>query len=100
MNALQTASVYATIANGGVRVTPNLIAGTTDDKDTYVIHLAPEWSLKDQGLTVKAGDRVSFKGRWVMVDGKKYFVASQVTPPDGKVWVLRREDGTRTWTWR
>jgi cell division protein FtsI (penicillin-binding protein 3) len=32
VNALQTASVYATIANGGVRVTPNLIAGTTDDK--------------------------------------------------------------------
>jgi cell division protein FtsI (penicillin-binding protein 3) len=32
VNALQTASVYATIANGGVRVTPNIIAGTTDDK--------------------------------------------------------------------
>ncbi|MFB9839067.1 peptidoglycan D,D-transpeptidase FtsI family protein [Actinoallomurus acaciae] len=34
VNALQTASVYATIANGGVRVTPNLIVGTTDDKGT------------------------------------------------------------------
>jgi cell division protein FtsI (penicillin-binding protein 3) len=32
VNALQTASVYATVANGGVRVTPNLIAGTTDDR--------------------------------------------------------------------
>ncbi|MDN3350971.1 penicillin-binding protein 2 [Actinomadura sp. DC4] len=32
VNALQTASVYATIANGGVRVTPNVIAGTLDDK--------------------------------------------------------------------
>ncbi|WP_235017556.1 peptidoglycan D,D-transpeptidase FtsI family protein [Thermomonospora echinospora] len=29
VNALQMASVYATIANGGVRVTPHLIAGTT-----------------------------------------------------------------------
>jgi cell division protein FtsI (penicillin-binding protein 3) len=34
VNALQTASVYATIANGGVRATPNLIAGTTDDRGT------------------------------------------------------------------
>jgi cell division protein FtsI (penicillin-binding protein 3) len=34
VNALQTASVYATIANGGVRVTPNLVAGTTDDHGT------------------------------------------------------------------
>ncbi|MCO6005835.1 penicillin-binding protein 2 [Actinoallomurus purpureus] len=31
VNALQVASVYATIADHGVRVTPNLIAGTTDD---------------------------------------------------------------------
>jgi cell division protein FtsI (penicillin-binding protein 3) len=31
VNALQVASVYATIANHGVRVTPNIIAGTTDD---------------------------------------------------------------------
>ncbi len=35
VNALQTASVYATIADGGVRVTPNLIAGTTDDKGAF-----------------------------------------------------------------
>ena len=31
VTALQVASVYATIANGGVRVTPNLLLGTTDD---------------------------------------------------------------------
>src|SRR5581483_8190690 len=30
VTALQVASVYATIANGGVRVTPNIIAGTLD----------------------------------------------------------------------
>ena len=30
VTALQVASVYATIANGGVRVTPNLIGGTID----------------------------------------------------------------------
>jgi cell division protein FtsI (penicillin-binding protein 3) len=41
VNALQTASVYATIANGGVRVTPNLIAGTTDDKDAFTPSARP-----------------------------------------------------------
>jgi cell division protein FtsI (penicillin-binding protein 3) len=30
VTALQVASVYATIANGGVRVTPNLVLGSTD----------------------------------------------------------------------
>jgi cell division protein FtsI (penicillin-binding protein 3) len=35
VTALQTASVYATIANGGVRVAPNVIAGTTDDKGAF-----------------------------------------------------------------
>jgi cell division protein FtsI (penicillin-binding protein 3) len=35
VTALQTTSVYATIANGGVRVTPNIIAGTTDDKGVF-----------------------------------------------------------------
>jgi len=30
VTALQVASVYATIANGGMRVTPNLVAGTVD----------------------------------------------------------------------
>jgi cell division protein FtsI (penicillin-binding protein 3) len=42
VNALQTASVYATIANGGVRVTPNLIAGTTDDKGAFTPSARPD----------------------------------------------------------
>lgn len=76
------------------------VALTTDDKQAYVIHLAPDWYLREQGLTLKAGDRASFKGRWVTLDGKRYFVASQVTPTDGKVWTLRNADGTRMWIWR
>lgn len=76
------------------------VAMTTDDKEAYVIHLAPDWYLKDQGFMLKAGDRAAFKGRWITVDGKKYFVASQVTPADGKAWTLRRDDGTRAWSWR
>jgi cell division protein FtsI (penicillin-binding protein 3) len=42
VNALQVASVYATIANGGVRVTPNLIAGTTDDDGAFTPAKPPD----------------------------------------------------------
>ncbi|GAA0968830.1 cell division protein FtsI [Actinocorallia libanotica] len=35
VNALQMASVYATIANGGVRVTPTLVAGTLDGEGNF-----------------------------------------------------------------
>ncbi|WP_405016995.1 penicillin-binding transpeptidase domain-containing protein [Kitasatospora sp. NBC_00070] len=36
VNALQAASVFSTIANGGVRVTPGLLAGTTGPDGRYV----------------------------------------------------------------
>ncbi|QFG25918.1 penicillin-binding protein 2 [Actinomadura sp. WMMB 499] len=35
VNAVQMASVYATIANGGVRVQPSLVAGTVDENDEF-----------------------------------------------------------------
>nr|WP_260408123.1 penicillin-binding protein 2 [Planomonospora venezuelensis] len=35
VTALQTASVYQTIANGGVRVTPSIVAGTTDEHGAF-----------------------------------------------------------------
>lgn len=35
VTALQAAQVYATIANGGVRVPPHVIAGTTDGSGTF-----------------------------------------------------------------
>ncbi|MFI6521636.1 peptidoglycan D,D-transpeptidase FtsI family protein, partial [Spirillospora sp. NPDC050679] len=41
VNALQMASVYATIANGGVRVAPNLITGTTDENGAFTPAPAP-----------------------------------------------------------
>jgi cell division protein FtsI (penicillin-binding protein 3) len=36
VTAVQMASVYATIANGGVRVTPSIVAGTTNGSGQYV----------------------------------------------------------------
>ncbi|MEU4540212.1 penicillin-binding protein 2 [Streptosporangium sp. NPDC023825] len=35
VTALQTASVYQTIANGGVRVTPQIVAGTTGENGVF-----------------------------------------------------------------
>ncbi|HEU5028989.1 MAG TPA: penicillin-binding transpeptidase domain-containing protein [Spirillospora sp.] len=42
VNAVQMASVYATIANGGVRVAPNLIAGTVGADDKFTPAPAPQ----------------------------------------------------------
>jgi len=42
VTALQVASVYATIANGGVRVTPNLVAGRIESDGSYSASPAPE----------------------------------------------------------
>jgi len=41
VNALQTTSVYSTIANGGVRIAPTLVEGTTGPDGTYVPAPAP-----------------------------------------------------------
>ncbi|MBA9006506.1 peptidoglycan D,D-transpeptidase FtsI family protein [Thermomonospora cellulosilytica] len=41
VNALQMASVYATIANGGVRVSPQLIAGTVEPGGRFTAAPAP-----------------------------------------------------------
>ncbi|WP_244243661.1 peptidoglycan D,D-transpeptidase FtsI family protein [Cellulomonas shaoxiangyii] len=42
VNALQAANVFATIANGGVRAEPHLIAGWTRADGTYVPEAQPE----------------------------------------------------------
>ncbi len=41
VNAVQMASVYATIANGGVRVQPSIVAGTTDSAGRFRAAPAP-----------------------------------------------------------
>ncbi|MBB4776353.1 penicillin-binding transpeptidase domain-containing protein [Actinomadura welshii] len=42
VNAVQMASVYATIANGGVRVAPTLVAGTVGEDDAFTPSPAPD----------------------------------------------------------
>jgi cell division protein FtsI (penicillin-binding protein 3) len=41
VNAVQMASIYATIANGGVRVTPSIVAGTTSSTGKFTPSAAP-----------------------------------------------------------
>uniref|UniRef100_UPI0031E23A97 peptidoglycan D,D-transpeptidase FtsI family protein n=2 Tax=Actinomadura kijaniata TaxID=46161 RepID=UPI0031E23A97 len=53
VNALQMASVYATIANGGVRVAPTLLAGTTDENGTFTPAPAPQSKRVISGETAK-----------------------------------------------
>ena len=42
VNAVQMASVYATLANGGVRVQPTLVAGTVGEDDAFTPSPAPQ----------------------------------------------------------
>ena len=42
LNAVQAASVYATIANGGVRAQPSIVAGTTAPDGTFTPSAAPQ----------------------------------------------------------
>ena len=53
VNALQTTSVYSTIANGGVRIEPSLVAGTTGPDGRFVPAAAPKQSRVVSAQTAK-----------------------------------------------
>jgi cell division protein FtsI (penicillin-binding protein 3) len=53
VNAVQMASVYATIANGGVRVAPSIVAGTTNGNGTVTPAAAPKQTRVIQPKTAK-----------------------------------------------
>lgn len=56
VNAVQMASVYATIANGGVRVTPNLVAGTVGEHDRFTPAPAPR---RTQVISARTARQIS-----------------------------------------
>ncbi|GAA4371937.1 cell division protein FtsI [Actinomadura verrucosospora] len=56
VNAVQMASVYSTIANGGVRVAPNLIAGTVGEHDRFTPAPEPE---RRQVISAKTARQIS-----------------------------------------
>jgi cell division protein FtsI (penicillin-binding protein 3) len=53
VNAVQMASVYATIANGGVRVQPSIVAGTTSGAGRFTPASAPKQTRVIQPKTAK-----------------------------------------------
>ncbi|MFI0407043.1 peptidoglycan D,D-transpeptidase FtsI family protein [Actinomadura sp. 3N508] len=56
VNAVQMASVYATIANGGVRVEPTLVEGTVGEDDRFTP--APE-PLRKQVISARTARQIS-----------------------------------------
>ncbi|WP_141586636.1 penicillin-binding transpeptidase domain-containing protein [Actinomadura sp. WMMA1423] len=56
VNAVQMASVYSTIANGGVRVAPNLVAGTVGEHDRFTPAPEPE---REQVISAKTARQIS-----------------------------------------
>jgi len=54
VNAVQMASLYSTIANGGVRVPPTLVQGTTDSAGTYTPAPAPSSRRVIQASTARS----------------------------------------------
>ncbi|MEU8120100.1 penicillin-binding transpeptidase domain-containing protein [Spirillospora sp. NPDC049024] len=56
VNAVQMASVYSTIANGGVRVAPTLVAGTVGEHDRFTPAPAPE---RRQVISAKTARQIS-----------------------------------------
>ncbi|GAA1364815.1 peptidoglycan D,D-transpeptidase FtsI family protein [Streptomyces beijiangensis] len=53
LNAMQAASVYSTIANGGVRITPTLIRGTTGADGRFTPAAAPKKTRVISAKTAK-----------------------------------------------
>jgi cell division protein FtsI (penicillin-binding protein 3) len=66
VTAVQMASVYATIANGGVRVQPSIIAGTTDGNARFTPAPAPRRTRVLQPKT--AGDLMAMLQQVPIVD--------------------------------
>lgn len=65
-----------------------------------IVHLAPQWFLDEQRVSLRKGDPVTLTGRWAEIDGKHCLIATNIQRADGTLVVLRRKDGDPSWTWR
>jgi cell division protein FtsI (penicillin-binding protein 3) len=68
VNAVQMASVYATIANGGVRVQPSIVAGTTNGNGVFTPAPAPKQTRVIQPRT--AAELIKILQQVPMVDAE------------------------------
>lgn len=74
-----------------------LISVDANDKKGVAAHLAPEAYLKEHGIAVKPGDKVTLHGRWCDVEGKECFLVATIEPASGETVLIRQPDGTRDW---
>ncbi len=63
------------------------------------VHVGPAWFLKDEGLTLAAGDRVEITGSQVSVNGQPTLLAQVVKKGDQAV-ALRDLNGVPVWAGR
>ena len=68
VNAVQMASVYATIANGGVRTAPSIVAGTTNGSGVFTPAAAPKQTRVIQPKT--AAELIKILEQVPMVDAE------------------------------
>ncbi|MGC5014023.1 peptidoglycan D,D-transpeptidase FtsI family protein [Streptosporangium sp. DT93] len=76
VTALQTASVYQTIANGGLRVAPQVVAGTTDASGAFVAsppakrtRVVGERTAREVSAMLEAAVSESGTGNLAAIDG-------------------------------
>ncbi|YCK40456.1 peptidoglycan D,D-transpeptidase FtsI family protein [Actinomadura sp. ATCC 39365] len=98
VTALQTASVYQTIANGGVRVDPQIVAGTTDANGRFVpapagrqTRVVSETTAKE--ITTMLETAVSAEGTGALAAIPGYRVAGKTGTADRYDAELGRYDG-------
>lgn len=82
----------------GMRYGVHLMVKTK--KEDISIHLGPGWYIENQDVTIEPKDTVEVTGSRVTFDGKPAIIAKEVRK-DGKVLILRDENGYPAWSgWR
>jgi hypothetical protein len=69
----------------------------TDEGNKLDLWVAPFWYLKDQGLEIKAGDRLTVSMVKVNTSDGDRNVALELKQKDGKTVKLRDESGLPMW---
>ncbi len=66
------------------------------EKETIAAHLGPAWYLKQQGLTMQAGDRIEIRGSRITYRGHPAIIAAEVKKGSQSL-KLREDDGRPLW---
>lgn len=82
-----------------VQGAPEITCATirSESNETVSAQLAPRNYLDGEKVGLKEGDRVTVRGKLVERDGKRYLIATDITPSSGRAITLRKSDGSSTW---